>query len=69
MNLLKVPLYVKEKTEDNLVKEMIRTNVAHNITYQYFDIRKNGTHWYAWYLGDASKLIKRELKDGIEKNA
>jgi hypothetical protein len=68
MNLFHVPLYIKAKTEDDLVKRMIENNVKYKMTFKYFDIRKNGQNWYAWYLGDATGMIRREVVDGVEKN-
>jgi hypothetical protein len=57
-NVHVVPLFVKAKTPEKLVAEMLKNNKRHGKQYQY-DIIHDGKQWVAWYyqnLVDEMKL-------------
>ena len=65
--LLHVPMYVKAQTPDKLIRAMIQQNVKDAITHKYFEIQKQGKDWFAWYLGDANKLVKRDTERALNE--
>jgi len=64
MTLNEVPTYIKAKTPELLVKEMLLVNYKSGRHNKYFDISKSGDYWYAWFYNhiklDPSELIKKE---------
>ena len=65
--LFHVPLYVKASNPDRLIREMIMKNVADSVTHKYFDIQKQGKEWFAWYLGDANRMVRMDTEAALEK--
>ena len=42
-------------------------NVADSVTHKYFDIQKQGKEWFAWYLGDANRMVRMDTEAALEK--
>ena len=57
----RVPLFLKARTKDLLIKEMLKNNVKNNVSFDYFDIQKDGKNWIAWFFVDLQSPFRKEI--------
>lgn len=55
--LFHIKKYLKASSPDELIRLQLQNNLAHSITFKY-DIIFDGKSWYAWYLADATNMVK-----------
>ena len=65
MPVHKVPRFVKARTPEMLIRQMIRNNQRSGIEFKYFDIQKQDGSWFAWYLADVSEIKKQVLSEAM----
>ena len=60
----RVPNFLAASTPKRLERLMLSNNLKHQCEFKYFDIRLNGTKWYAWfYLEiDLSKKVNEAVR-------
>lgn len=63
MSTFHVAMFVKAKTPEDLILEMIKNNNKGGITYKYHSIIYVNKMWYAWYNGDSTKMFKNKLSE------
>lgn len=53
-----IPMYVEGKSRDELIKNMMRQNLADQISYRYFDIQWDAQKdvWVAWFYPENDKI-------------
>ena len=55
-----IPMYVEGKSRDDLIKSMIRQNLADGISYRYFDIQYDSQKkvWVSWFYPENDRVHK-----------
>ena len=51
-NPSRVQVYLKAKTEDELIEKQFLNNVENGKSYNYHPPMKDGKFWYVWYYAD-----------------
>lgn len=56
-------MFVEANSPEELIVEQIRRNTTDGVTYKYTNVTQDvkSGKWYAWYLGDAIKLMRAKL--------
>ena len=57
-----VPIYLKAKNKDELVKKMISNNMELSRFHPY-QIMKDGNEWVAWFYADIKDTVLNKLED------
>ena len=62
--ILRVPLYIKAKTADELSLKCLENNLKYQAEFEYFQITKIGNEWFAWFYADLNKfpLLRKGAK-------
>ena len=63
-----VPQALKGKTPEELTAKMLANNLEAGIGYTYHHIQYDGKNWVAWYLKDASDLIRSRVNGVTQDN-
>ena len=58
-NQLDIPIFLKAKTPELLVKAMASNNVNNHMEYFYFDIQFVKGSWYVWF----KKNLRNEITE------
>jgi hypothetical protein len=53
-----IPMYVEGKSRDDLIKNMIKQNLADQVSYRYFDIQFDDLKkvWVAWFYPENDRI-------------
>ena len=61
-----IPHYLKASNPDELRQAMLAAQHESGITFNFFDIGKQGKDWFAWYLKDATLEIKKSVSRDLK---
>lgn len=61
MSTFHIAMFVKAKTPEELMLEMVKNNNRNGITFKYHSIQHVNKYWYAWYDGDATLMFKKQM--------
>lgn len=63
-NLNKIKLFIKAKTEDQLVVLQWANNQRHDTMFEY-DVMWNGKEYVAWFTADITKIRERSRGETV----